>query len=133
MTTDDLDLLGYEDPDENEWVLPPLPSLDSVPDNTSCFGPFFRWHGFANPSQAKVSIALTREITPPWRRGLGITLRSSRSKGSHARAVGVWWRGRPPRILQDEPAEKDLKKVVKRADRLDAKRVAFLEEGEERL
>lgn len=135
MTTEDLNLdlsfNDYEDPDENEWVLPQLPSPDAVPDNTSSWGPLYSWRGFANPAQAWVSIAVTREITPPWRRGLGITLRR---RGGVARAVGLWWKGPPPRILSDSPAEKNLQKVVKRSTRLDKQsRVAFLSEtGETR-
>lgn len=109
----DLDL--YDDPEENEWVLPELPSLDSVPDNTSCWGPLYFWRGVANPAQKIVTIALTREITPPWRRGLGVTVRRSRSKGAKARAVGVWLRGREPRILSEPPLEQDWQVVVKRA------------------
>jgi hypothetical protein len=114
MTTQWDDDLGYEDPDENEWVLPDLPSPSSVPDNTSCFGPFYFWRGEANPAQAQISVAITREITPPWRRGLGIV----RRKGSSAKALGLWFRGRPPRILNESPVEKDWQEVVKRASEL---------------
>ena len=110
--------LDFEDPDENEWVLPDLPSPTSVPDNTSSWGPLYFWRGVANPAQSRVSIALTREITPPWRRGLGISVRRSHSSGGGARAVGLWFRGRPPRILSDSPVEQDWHEVVKRSDKL---------------
>jgi hypothetical protein len=112
-------VLDYEDPDENEWVLPETPSPASVPDNTSCWGPLYFWRGIANPSQTKVSVAVTREITSPWRRGLGITVRRSRSSGGSARAIGFWFPGRPPRILSDTPLEKDWQEVVRRANELD--------------
>jgi hypothetical protein len=104
----------YEDPEENEWVLPEVPSPDSVPDNTTCHGPLYFWRGEANPRQTLFSVAITREITAPWRRGLGLTLR----KGATAKAVGLWFRGRPPRILGEAPVEKDWKKVVKRSGEL---------------
>jgi hypothetical protein len=106
--------VDYEDPDENEWVLLDLPDPDSVPDNTSSFGPFYFWRGEANPAQAKISVAVTREITAPWRRGLGITVR----KKTAAKAVGLWFKGRPPRILHNRPIEKDWQEVVKRAGEL---------------
>jgi hypothetical protein len=112
VTTEDLFDLDYDDPEENEWVLPDLPSPDSVPDNTSCFGPLYFWRGDANPAQRKVAVAVTREITPPWRRGLGVTIRSSEGL---ARAFGLWWRGKPPRILSEAPEEKNLQAVVKRS------------------
>jgi hypothetical protein len=105
----------YEDPDENEWVLPPLPSPTSVPDNTSCFGPLYFWRGVANPAQARISTAVTREITSPWRRGLGITVRS---KAGAAHAIGLWFRGKPPRILSEAPVEKDWQDVVRRDSEL---------------
>jgi hypothetical protein len=105
---------NYEDPDENEWVLPPLPDLDSVPDNTSCFGPFYFWRGMSNPAQKWISIAITREITPPWRRGLGLTVRQGRLS-SDAKAIGIWKKGNPPRILSNSPVEKNWRKVVKRS------------------
>jgi hypothetical protein len=110
--------LDFEDPDENEWVLPETPSLTSVPDNTSSWGPLYFWRGIANPAQSRVSVAVTREITPPWRRGLGITVRRSHSSGGAARAVGLWFRGRPPRILSDAPVEQDWQDVVRRSNEL---------------
>jgi hypothetical protein len=108
-------LYDYEDPEENNWVLPSPPDLASVPDNTSCFGPLYFWRGFANPAQTRVSIAVTREITPPWRRGLGISVRRSGSRGV---AVGLWFRSRPPQILSEAPPERDWQDVVRRANEL---------------
>ena len=102
---------AYDDPEENRWVLPSLPDASSVPDNTSSWWVFYRWRGQPNPRQRPVSVAVTREITPPWRRGLGIMLR----KKSNAFAVGVWLRGKEPRILSDSPLEKDWHDVAARA------------------
>lgn len=110
---------SFSDPDENQWVLPQIPSPTSVPDNTTCWGPLYFWRGFANPHQARIAIAVTREITPPWRRGLGVTLRRSRSKNYAARAVGVWFKGQAPRILSESPLEQDWHEVVRRANELD--------------
>jgi hypothetical protein len=107
--------LDYEDPEENNWVLPDISNPTSVPDNTSCYGPLYFWRGIANPAQARVSIAVTREITPPWRRGLGISVCSKKRAG---RAIGLWFRGRPPRILSEAPVEQDWQEVVRRANEL---------------
>lgn len=103
----------HEDPEANTWVLPSLPDPASVPDNTSCFGPFYFWRGVANPAQARVSVAVTREITPPWRRGLGVTVRRSHAKGLKAYAVGMWWPGKAPRILTEAPVELAWRDVVR--------------------
>ena len=107
---DDLD-----DPEENEWVLPSLPDPTSVPDNTKSWSIFYVWSGQPNPWQHRVTVALTREITVPWRRGLGIMIRV---RGT-AYAVGVWTRGRAPRILTDAPSEKNLGDVVTRSENLE--------------
>src|SRR5215471_5012356 len=106
----------YDDPEqENRWVLPHLPDPALVPDNTSSWWVFYHWKGQPNPAQRKISIALTREITVPWRRGLGIMLR----RKNRASAVGVWMRGKQPRILSDAPAEQDWHGVVTRANNLE--------------
>lgn len=101
--------------DENDWVLPSPPSVASVPDNTKSLWVFYFWSGNPNPWQRRLSIALTREITDPWRRGAGIMLRIRR-----AFAVGIWLRGQEPRILSDSPVEKDWQQVVARADDLES-------------
>jgi hypothetical protein len=103
----------YEDPEENEWRLPSLADASRLPDNTKCWGPLFLWRGTPNPRQLLVSIAITREITPPWRRGLGITLKRV------GVAFGVWLAGPQPRILSQPPAEEDWRKVVARANELE--------------
>jgi hypothetical protein len=104
------------DPEENEWVLPSLPDASSVPDNTKSWWALYFWSGQPNPHQRWLSIALTREITPPWRRGLGIMLR----KKHRASALGVWIRGKAPRILSDSPLERDLHETVARASDLES-------------
>jgi hypothetical protein len=106
---------AYDDPEENEWVLPEIPSLDSVPDNTSTWGPWYLWRGPANPAQAPLSLAVTREITPPWRRGLGLVLRH---RHQQAWAFGLWFRGPEPQILSKAPGEKNWRAVVKRSNKL---------------
>jgi hypothetical protein len=103
----------FEDPEENEWRLPTLQDINRLPDNTRCWGPFYFWQGTPNPRQLPVSVALTREITPPWRRGLGISLKWP------GLALGIWFAGPAPRILHDAPAEKDWRRVVARANRLE--------------
>jgi hypothetical protein len=106
----------YDDPEADEdWILPSRPLEENLEDNTSCWGPLYAWRGPINPRQHPLAIALTREITPPWRRGMGITWRTS---ASHGRAVGLWFKGRPPAILSQPPAEQDATKVIQRANRL---------------
>lgn len=105
----------YDDPEENLWVLPSLPDPTSVPDNTKSLWIFYYWRGIPNPWQRRVSIALTREITVPWRHGLGIMIRVR----GLAYAIGVWTRGQAPRILSDTPAEKNVADVVTRANNLE--------------
>lgn len=107
---------AYDDPEEdNEWVTPSLPDPTAGPDNTGCWWIFYRWRGAPNPAQWRVSLAVTREITPPWRRGLGIMGR----RKDHAYAFGVWTPGGEPRILRQTPAEKNWQEVVTRADHLE--------------
>lgn len=107
---------SYDDPESNDWVLPQLPDASLVPDNTSSWWILYFWHGPANPWQHRLSIAVTREILPPWRRGLGIMLR----KKPQAFAVGVWLRGKEPRILSDSPLEMSVQDVVSRASDLES-------------
>jgi hypothetical protein len=107
---------AYDDPEaENQWVLPSSPDPALVPDNTKSLWIFYAWHGQPRPRHWPVSIALTREITAPWRRGLGIMFR----RKDRANAVGVWIRGKQPRILSDAPPEKDWHGVVTRANDLE--------------
>jgi hypothetical protein len=117
-----MNLDSYEDPEGNDWILPDIPNPASVPDNTSCFGPLYFWRGVANPAQARISVAVTREITPPWRRGLGITVRGSHAKGSKSYAVGLWWPGKPPQILTGAPTEQNWGDVVRRSSELKEKK-----------
>lgn len=105
----------FEDPEENNWKLPSLPDVTRLPDNTKCWGPLFLWRGMPNPRQFPVSVALTREITPPWRRGLGVVFKWP------GVAFGFWRAGPAPRILRGAPAEKDWRKVVARANRLESR------------
>jgi hypothetical protein len=107
----------YDDPEEreNQWVLPSLPDPALVPDNTKSCWIFYAWRGEPRQGQWPVTVAVTREITAPWRRGLGIMLR----RKDRASAVGVWMRGKPPRILSDAPAEQDWHDVVTRANDLE--------------
>lgn len=111
----------YDDPEENDWVLPSAPDPVSVPENTSNFGPLYFWRGVANPAQAWVSVAVTREVTPPWRRGVGLVVRRSHAKGSRAYAAGIWWPGQAPRILSQAPVERKWEDVVWRSGELQEK------------
>jgi hypothetical protein len=106
----------YDDPEENLWVLPSLPDPALVPDNTKSWWIFYFWRGVPNRWQWPVSISITREITAPWRRGLGIM---TRMRG-RAWAVGVWTPGQAPRILSQAPVEKNVTDVVARADNLES-------------
>jgi len=105
----------YDDPEENLWVLPNLPDPASVPDNTKSLWIFYFWRGEPRQGHWPVTVALTREITAPWRRGLGIMFH----RKHRASAVGVWIRGKEPRILSDAPSEKDWRDVVARASDLE--------------
>jgi hypothetical protein len=105
----------FEDPEENNWVLPKDPSPASVPNNTSSWGPIYFWRGLANPRQLPLSVALTREITSPWRRGLGLVVRARHQR---AFALGLWRRGLAPSILSKSPREQDWQDVAKRAEKL---------------
>jgi hypothetical protein len=106
-------------PDDSDWDLPAVPTDEGLPDNTASWGPFYRWQGEIRPSQSVLSIALTREITPPWRRGVGLVIRWDRPFQHYGYAVGIWKRGKAPRILFMEPEEKNLQIVIERARRLD--------------
>jgi hypothetical protein len=108
----------YDDPELNDWVLPSLPNPALVPDNTHCFGPLYIWRGEPRSEQAWISIAVTREITAPWRRGLGVTFRKTRRPCIKAVAVGIWLRGRPPAVLSQPPEEKDWRETVTRSFQL---------------
>ena len=101
---------AYDDPEEDDWVLPQIGDPTLVPDNTSSWLVFYAWHGEPRSRQWPISLAITREITEPWRRGLGIMVR-----GLHkAHAVGVWTHGQEPRILTEAPEEKNWHEVVAR-------------------
>jgi hypothetical protein len=107
----------YDDPEEDDWVLPLQPDPALLPDNTSSWGPLYFWRGCPNPKQLLVSIAVTREISPPWRRGLGIVVRNW--KATKGVAIGLWVAGPPPSILKTEPREENLQRVLERANALD--------------
>ena len=106
----------WDEYESEKWVLPRSPNPLSVPDNTKSWWVFYTWRGEPNPSQRHLSIAITREITPPWRRGLGIMWR----RKHRASALGVWIRGHAPRILSDSPSEKDWRKTAARASNLES-------------
>jgi len=109
---------AYDDPEEDDWVLPQIGDPTLVPDNTSSWLVFYAWHGEPRSRQWPISLAITREITEPWRRGLGIMVR-----GLHkAHAVGVWTHGQEPRILTEAPEEKNWHEVVARHNDLESGR-----------
>jgi len=106
---------AYDDDLEEDWVTPSLPDPTALPDNTGTWWIFYRWRGVPNPAQHRVALAVTREITPPWRRGFGIVLR----RKHRAHAFGIWTHGKEPRILSASPVEKDWQEVVTRANHLE--------------
>lgn len=107
---------ALEDPeDENEWVLPSLPDPTSVPDNTKSWHALYFWRGQPRLEQMPVALAITREILPPWRRGVGIMVRHRQ----RAFAVGLWFPGEEPQILSGAPDEKDWKSVVTKSELLE--------------
>jgi hypothetical protein len=107
---------AYDDPEEDlDWELPLEPDPALVPEDTGSWWVFYNWRGRPNQWQWPLSVAVTREITHPWRRGLGIMLR----RKQRAFAWGVWTRGKAPRILSDAPAEKDWQAVAMRAENLE--------------
>jgi len=105
----------FGDPEDTDWIPPPVPAEVDLPDNTRVWGPFFLWAGPSN-QRAMIAFTLTREIHPPWRRGPGIGIRGRKGCGY---AVGIWWKSKPPRILSQQPGERDLLTVIERANRLD--------------
>lgn len=104
--------------DDNDWHTPAVPTEEGLPDNTDEWGPFYFWKGEVPARQWFLSFAITREILPPWRRGGGLVVRWNKSGRPFGYAVGIWKKGKPPRILTMEPREEDLKYVVRRARRL---------------
>jgi hypothetical protein len=97
-----------------DWLTPNLPDPETLPDNTKAWGPFYFWRGEPRRHQFPLSFAVTREITEPWRRGVGLVARWLHS----AVAVGIWWPGSAPEILLSTPREKNLRRVVRRHRRL---------------
>ena len=106
----------YEDPEDIDWIAPAVPLEADLPDNTRAWGPFYRWAGPSNRTGWLLSLAVTREIHPPWHVGFGICIRRRHGR---AFALGVWRKSKPPQILNMEPAEQDLHMVITKADRLD--------------
>jgi hypothetical protein len=109
---------GFTDPEDVDWIPPAVPKEADLPVNTTTWGPFYRWAGRSSQIGV-VALALTREIHPPWHVGVGIGIRWDRPGEPYAYVVGVWWKSRPPRILDTQPAEQDLHTVVEKANRLD--------------
>lgn len=109
----------YLDPESDEWNPPSVPVKDELPVNAHNWGAFYRWQGPVPRQQSVISVAITREIHPPWHRGLGLVIRWDRPSQPFGYAIGIWKKGKPPRILSQEPTEKNLQLVVERANRLD--------------
>jgi hypothetical protein len=105
----------YEDPEENDWQIPILPNPSQLPDNTSSWGPFYLWQGRARGRQWPVSVAVTHEISPPWRRGLGVVWRLRRGR---CRALGLWLPGQAPLSLLGAPREENWQDVVAKHNQL---------------
>ena len=101
------------DEDEPDWVF--TESFNNLEDNTHSWGPLYFWRGPAASKRWPLFVALTREVSPPWRRGMGLGLRYS---VKHAMAVGMWKRGSDPHQV---PSEQSVTRTVRRSRRLDAK------------
>lgn len=106
------DRIEWVDPEEEEadWIPPAFPDPDDLPDNTSTWKVFYCWRGRAPKRAWPLAIGITREISAPWRRGLGLSVSFSGKRSTY----GIWTRGAPPEI-QFEPEEVSLRKVLRRA------------------
>lgn len=104
--------ITWIDPEEEEadWQAPAYADPDSLPDNTSVWGIFYRWCGRAPKRAWPLALGITREITAPWRRGLGLSVSWSGKRVTY----GIWTRGTAP-DAQVEPTEVSLRKTLKRA------------------
>jgi len=66
------------------------------PENTKAWGPMFHFCGPIPPKKWFLSVMWIREITDPWRRGLGVGVRGTQK----FRGFGLWFRGRAPEPVQ---------------------------------
>lgn len=114
----------FDDGESPDWDPPMPPDPAKLPDNTSSWGPFYCWRGEARAWQFPLGMAITHEIHPPWHHGVGVVLRYGLLQQfggwRDAVAVGVWWRGHPPAILNSDPVEKNLQSVVSKSRQLQA-------------
>lgn len=103
-------LVDELDPD---WIPPSVPDFDCL-DNTREWGPFFISWGRPLLWDPPLWPAITREVAPPWRRGLGIQVRfpglpQLSHQGiflpSKAVTIGVWWKGAPPQDFDKIPGK----------------------------
>jgi hypothetical protein len=121
-TKDEEEISYWDEELEDDWILD-LPKIDpnTLRENTDSWGPFYHWQGKAKPEQWPVSLAITREIIEPWHVGFGLLMRSYdfwNGSWTSSTAYGVWWRGRPPKILKNEPKRLRWRRVVNRSRRL---------------
>jgi hypothetical protein len=72
-------------------------------ENVKCWGPFYFASDKLSGWRRLPSIAWTREITPPWRRGGGLAFPWPRKR---LVTVGLWWRGPGP---EEDPHEHAVK------------------------
>lgn len=106
------------DPEEEEadWEPPDLPDASELPDNTGEWWVFYCHRKVAPPRAWPLALGITREISAPWRRGVGISVSWARNRAT----VGFWWRGPAPNHLV-EPPPTNLRKVLGRAKRYRAR------------
>lgn len=102
-----------QEKDDPDWVPIETPDFDCL-DNTKELGPFYL--SFSRPFKWDPPLwpGITREVAPPWRRGIGIQLRffglpHVSQEGiffeSKAVTLGIWWRGKAPSNLKNPPPE----------------------------
>lgn len=112
----------YDSLEETDWIPPPSPDPEELPDNSSFWGPFYIWFGVPRKLGLPIALALTHEIHEPWHVGRGLMLRygglAQLGWSRKAVAVGLCKKGKPPGILEKPPTEEDLHKTVKNSWRL---------------
>ena len=107
--------IEWVDPEEidEDWE-PPTLEAGALVDNTAVWKFFYRWRGRSPKRSWPLAVGVTREITAPWRRGVGISFSYSGDRVTY----GVWWRGGGPDPVA-RPREVRLRKVLRRAKKYD--------------
>ncbi len=104
----------WDDPD---WIPPLEVGATDLLDNTKAWGPVFFYHGSCQWWEPILFPCIIREITRPWRRGVGLQVhwwnshkitgfgkkenRTIVARGQ-ALALGIWWKGDGPADLRED-------------------------------